>query len=142
MNTLSKGGNPTQDRKESMERFKTIIEPIFKGLQFKRLKGNSQFMYNEETNTMLIVTACPSQTNMPRATRDRIKQWRKVYGLNLKCYLLYTRDYSEWESKPTYVSTLRYMMNIKQLNGIGTGLKNLPMFINRITNGELFFAIS
>lgn len=139
MKTLNAGGNPLQDRKQSVELFKTIIEPVFKTNGFTRLKGNSHTMYNKETNTILLTTACPSQTKMPRATRDRINSLRKIYGKDLKCFLMYTRDYSTWKDKPVYVSTLKSILKITNLTGVGTGISNLPMIVKSIKNGEPFW---
>lgn len=142
MKTLNAGGNPLQDRKQSVERFKTIIEPVFKTQGFVRLKGNSHMMYNKESNTLLLTTAAPSQTSMPRATKDKIRSLRKIYGNDLKCFLLYTRDYSEWKDKPIYVSTLKYILKIPNLTGVGTGIANLPTIIKSIKNGEPFWNIA
>jgi hypothetical protein len=141
MKTLNAGGNPTQDRQSSVKRFSEIVEPVFSKQGFKRLKGNSHAMYSEHLNTILLVTSCTSQTKMVRYTRDKIKDYRKMYGSDLKVFILYTRDFSEWKNKPTYQSVLRQIMDIKTITGIATGLGNLPTTLNKITQGEPFFSI-
>ena len=141
MKNFNAGGNPQQDRLESIQRFNEIIEPVFGKKGFIRLKGNSQVMYNGETNTVVMVTSCPSQVKMVGYTKSKIREYRKVYGKDVKIFIYYTRDYSEWRDKVVYQSTLRNILSLKSLTGISTGLNNLQSTLSSIVNGEPFWCI-
>lgn len=142
MKKLVSGGNPLFDRKESMKRFDEIVEPVFKNKGFERLRGNSQIMYSKQKNSILITTSCPSKVEMYGDLKNKIRGFKKEYGNDVKIFLLYSRDYSEWSTKPIYQSTLKRIMTIRSLTGISTGLGTLTNTIDRIMNGDPFWSIS
>lgn len=135
------GGNPLQDRKESVKRFNEIVYPVLSHKGFVKLKDNGHVMYNGEMNSLVIVTSCPSQTKMVGDSKSKIRKFRRQFGKDLNVYIYYTRDYSEWKDKPVYQTVLRQIMSIKTLSGISTGLSNLAPTLNKIENKEPFWLI-
>jgi hypothetical protein len=136
------GGNPTEDKKASVERFKTIVEPVLTNQGYQRLKGNSHIMYNPQHNAVVFITSCPSQTKMYSDVKHRIqklsKQYKSTSNQPLSFYVLYTRDYSEWASKEIYITTLRRIMHIGKVVGVGIGLDNMIKFLHKVKNREHF----
>ena len=61
MQTLNSGGNPLLDREEAIERFNTIVEPVFLKRGFRSLNLRSQILINDETKSIVHVTSAPSQ---------------------------------------------------------------------------------
>lgn len=135
---LNTGGNPVLDRKEAVERFTKVVEPILTNQGFIKLKGNSQIMFNPQTNSAVVVTSAPSQVKMYGDLKSRIRLLSKSHGVK-DFYILYTRDYSEWKDKEVYLSTMRRIMGIGRIKGIGAGIKNIIEFINGVNRNESFW---
>lgn len=135
---LNKGGNPLLDRQEAVERFTKVVEPILTNQGFQKLKGNSQIMYNPQNNSAVVVTSAPSQVRMYGDLKSKIRLLSKMYGVK-DFYILYTRDYSEWKDKEVYISTMRRIMTIGKVKGVGSGIKNIIDFINSMNRSESFW---
>lgn len=141
MSTLKlRGGNPTTDMKPAINRFKNILEPIFFNKGFRRISGNSHTMYSKSTNTVVIVTSSPSNVKDFVNIRDKSKKLRKKYK-DCYVYLIFSRDYSEWKDKEVYQGTLKRILKINQINGISTGISNLPNILEGIENKDNFWFI-
>jgi len=136
----NQGGNPLLDRKDSMERFTTIVEPVFLRQGFKRMNLRSQILINDETKTIVFVTSSPSQVTQPNDYKVKIKEFRKKYE-GYSPYILFTRDYTEWRDKPIYLNTLKKVMAIPNLNGIVTGLGNLTQLLKSSKNSDQLYMI-
>ena len=65
MQTMNSGGNPLLDRRDAIERFNTIVEPVFLNKGFRRLNLRNQILINDETKTIVHVTSAPSQVKTP-----------------------------------------------------------------------------
>ena len=135
---LNKGGNPVLDRKEAIERFTKVVEPILTNQGFIKLKGNSQIMFNPQTNSAVVVTSAPSQVRMYGDLKSKIRVLSKSYGVK-EFFILYTREYSEWKDKEVYVSTMKRIMTIGRVKGVGSGIKNIIDFVNSVNRNESFW---
>lgn len=134
------GGNPMEDRKASQFRFDNILHPIFSSKGYVRLK-NSNTLYSESDNTLIITTSAPSQTKHYRDLKEKVRQFRKQYGKELSIYLVYSRNYSEWANKPVYQSTLRSILRLGSITGISVGLDNMEKLLHNISKKIPFHSI-
>lgn len=137
---LNSGGNPLLDRKEAVERFNTIVEPVFLKKGFRRLNLRNQILINDETKTIVFVTSAPSQVKTPNDLKQKIKKFNKELE-GYSSYVLFTRDYSEWKDKTVYVNTLKRVMSISKLNGVVTGLSNLTQMLTSIESNDQFYLV-
>ena len=72
--------------------------------------------------------------------RELIKGFKKQYvGYNV--YVFFHRDKQEWIDKPSYMATLRSIMNIKSLNGVICGIDNFAKSLNDICGNQLIYKI-
>jgi hypothetical protein len=138
---LNSGGNPLLDRKEAVERFNTIVEPVFLKKGFRRLNQRSQILINDETKSIVHVTSAPSQVKLPNDFKQKIKKFNKELE-GYSSYVLFTRDYSEWKDKPVYLNTLTQVMGISKLSGVVTGLGNLPQMLKSVESNDRFYLVN
>lgn len=140
MQTLNSGGNPLLDREEAIERFNTIVEPVFLKRGFRRLNLRSQILINDETKSIVHVTSAPSQVKTPNDLKQKIKKFNKELE-GYSNYILFTRDYSEWKNKSVYLNTLKKVMAIPKLNGVVTGLGTLTQVLNKVEANDQFYLV-
>lgn len=140
MQKLNSGGNPLLDREEAIERFNTIVEPVFLKRGFRRLNLRSQILINDETKTIVHVTSAPSQVKTPNDLKQKIKKFNKEFE-GYSNYILFTRDYSEWKTKSVYLNTLKKVMAIPKLNGVVTGLGTLTQVLNKVEANDQFYLV-
>jgi hypothetical protein len=140
MQTLNSGGNPLLDREEAIERFNTIVEPVFLKRGFRRLNLRSQILINDETKSIVHVTSAPSQVKTPNDLKQKIKKFNKELE-GYSNYILFTRDYSEWKNKSVYLNTLKKVMAIPKLNGVVTGLGTLTQVLNKVEVNDQFYLV-
>ena len=140
MQTLNSGGNPLLDREEAIERFNTIVEPVFLKRGFRRLNLRSQILINDETKSIVHVTSAPSQVKTPNDLKQKIKKFNKELE-GYSNYILFTRDYSEWKNKSVYLNTLKKVMAIPKLNGVATGLGTLTQVLNKVEVNDQFYLV-
>ena len=141
MQTMNSGGNPLLDRRDAIERFNTIVEPVFLNKGFRRLNLRNQILINDETKTIVHVTSAPSQVKTPNDLKQKIKKFNKELE-GYSNYILFTRDYSEWKDKSVYLNTLKRVMGISKLNGVVTGLSNLTQMLNGIESNDQFYLVN
>lgn len=141
MINVNQGGNPLLDRKQAVERFNTIVEPVFLKQGFRRLDKRSHTLINDTSKTIVFVTSAPSQTKTPNDFKERIKQFKKEFE-GYSSYVLFTRDYSEWNNKTTYLNILKQVMAIRNISGIVTGLGNLTHMLKSVKSNEQFYIIN
>jgi len=140
MSAFKRGGNPPVDTKESKERYQTIIKPILGAKGFEKVKGNSHIMISHSGKTVVIPRSAPSNTKHKKEMRELVRGLRKKYvGYNV--YVLFHRDKQEWFDKPSYMSTLRSIMDIKSLNGVICGVDNFIKSLNDICGNTVTFKI-
>ena len=140
MKTLKKGGNPLTDSRESIERYQVFIKPVLGAKGFEKIKGNSHIMISHSNKCIIIPKSAPSDYKHRNEIRELIRQLRKTYiGYNV--YILFHRDKQEWLDKPSYMGTLRSIMDIKSLNGVICGIDNFVKSLNDICKNELIFKI-
>ena len=132
-------GNPVENKKESVERFKTIIKPVLSARGFYQLKGNSHVMISDKSKTLIISKSCPSQTTHVKAFKAIVSDLRKKYE-GYSIYIVFHRDTNEWYDKPEYVSTLRYIMENKSLKGVICGIDNFVKQLNNLDNNKFIIA--
>jgi len=138
---MNSGGNPLLDRRDAIERFNTIVEPVFLNKGFRRLNLRNQILINDETKTIVHVTSAPSQVKTPNDLKQKIKKFNKELE-GYSNYILFTRDYSEWKDKSVYLNTLKRVMGISKLNGVVTGLSNLTQMLNGIESNDQFYLVN
>jgi hypothetical protein len=134
------GGNPVLDRKPAMKRFNEIVLPVFIKQGYEKMR-NSQILYNQSDNKIIIVTSAPSKIEKFNDLKQKIKSFKKSFGNDVKIFLLFTRNYSEWSDKPIYQNTLQRIFKIGNLNGISVGLNDLESLLYNINRGETFYNI-
>lgn len=136
------GGNPIEDKAEAVERFNRVVKPTLEANGWVMWGSRGHIMYNKELNAVVFVSSCPSQTSTDAAMDTRIRKITKEFkdrGLDTPLiYVYYTRDYSEWASKPWYISSLRRVEKIGRVLGICVGLGKLTKFINKTESREYF----
>ena len=138
---LNSGGNPLLDRKEAVERFNTIVEPVFLNRGFRRLNLRSQILINDVTKSIIHVTSAPSQVKLPNDLKQKIRKFNKELE-GYSHYVLFTRDYSEWKDKSVYENTLTRVMGISKLHGVVTGLGNLSQMIHSVESNDRFYLVN
>ena len=136
----NQGGNPALDMKAAVERYNTIVEPVFLNQGFKRVNRKNHILINDTSRVIVFVTSAPSQRGQSNDFKVKIKEYRKQYK-GYSPYILFTRDYSEWNSKTVYVETLKRIIRIPNLSGIVTGLGNLTQLLKSTKNGEPLYMI-
>jgi hypothetical protein len=137
---FKQGGNPPVDMKESKERYQTFVKPVLEAKDFQKIKGNSHTMVSHSSKTIIIPRSAPSNTKHKREMRELIKGFKKQYvGYNV--YVFFHRDKQEWIDKPSYMATLRSIMNIKSLNGVICGIDNFAKSLNDICGNQLIYKI-
>lgn len=134
------GGNPLMDRKESMERFNEMVEPILTKKGFERIKKSSHIMVNENTKTIIISKSCPSDTKHVRETKQLTNELKKQYE-GYSVYMFFHRNKEEWMMKEVYVSVLQSIMKNKKLKGIVCGLDALSSSFTDMLSGKLLYKI-
>lgn len=132
-------GNPVQDKKESIERFKTIINPLLSVRGFVQPKKNSHLMISDKSKTLIIAKSCPSQTTHVKAFKTIVADLRKKYE-GYSIYIVFHRDTNEWYDKPVYMSTLRYIMDNKSLKGVICGIDNFIKQLNNLEQNKFIIA--
>jgi hypothetical protein len=132
-------GNPVENKKESIERFNTIIKPILSARGFDKLRGNSHIMISDTSKTVIIPKSCPSQTTHVKAFKATTKELKKKYE-GYSIYILFHRDTEEWYDKPIYVSTLRSIMDDKSLKGVICGVDKFIKELKSIESNRMVFA--
>jgi hypothetical protein len=136
----STGGNPVLDKEAAVERFERIIEPVFSKEGFTQPDKRSHIMINEDDKTMVVFTSAPSNTKLPRATQQRIRELKKSYK-NYVAYVVFTRDYDEWKDKDVYQATMRKVMGIPSVSGVVAGISNITKVLDGIKRREIFYNI-
>lgn len=140
MSKIRRGGNPLIDRKESVERFNTVVKPILMAKGFEKQKGASHVMVSESNKTIIIPKSAPSDMKHKREIRALVRELRKKYD-GYTIYLVFHRDKEEWCDKPVYMTTLRSILDIKSLNGVICGLDKFIKSLNDICGNKLIFQI-
>ncbi len=134
------GGQPLIDRKESMERFNEVVEPILNKKGFQRIKKNGHTMVNDSTKTIIISKSCPSDVKHVRETKQLTNELKKQYE-GYTMYMFFHRNKEEWMTKEVYVSVLQSIMKNKKLKGIVCGLDALSSSFTDILSGKLLYKI-
>jgi hypothetical protein len=140
MSAFKRGGNPLIDRRESMERYSTIVKPILGNKGFEKIKGSSHVMVCHSSKTIVIPKSSPSDTKHVREMKTLVRELRKKYD-GYSIYVIFHRDKEEWSGKPIYMNTLRRIMDIKSLNGVICGIDNFIKSLNDICGNTLTFKI-
>jgi hypothetical protein len=134
------GGNPPLDKKESVDRFKKFVEPIFNEEGFYRLNKKSQTVINTNTKSIVITTSAPSQYKFINDIKFKVKEFKKKYE-GYSVYILFTRNFEEWSDKSVYMNTLRRTQSVSGLNGIVVGTDKLVKLINSTKNNNILYLI-
>ena len=140
MAVLKRGGNPSNDRKESVERYRTIIKPILEAKGFEQVKGNSHVMVSHNGKTIIIPKSAPSDVKHIRETKALVRELRKRYD-GYCIYVIFHRDFEEWSNKPIYMNTLRRIMDLKSLNGVICGIGKFIKSLNDICSNKVTFQV-
>lgn len=136
----TKRSNPFDDSREAVIRFETVVEPTFRNQGFRRLDKRSQILINDTTKSIVFVTAAPSQSKSVGDYTNKVKLFRKQL-VGYSSYILYTRDSIEWNDKPTYMNTMKRIMNISNLKGVVSGLDKLPRMISKVKDNSQCYLI-
>ena len=134
------GGNPLVDRKNSIERFTEIVEPILLKKGFQRIKTNGHTMVNENTKTIIISKSSPSDVKHVRETKELTNELKKKYN-GYSVYMFFHRNKEEWFTKQIYISVLQSIMKNKKLKGVVCGLDSLSTSLNDMLLGNLLYKI-
>jgi len=140
MTTKKLGGDPLIDRKQSIERFTEIVEPILIKKGFERIKRNGHTMVNEKTKTIIICKSCPSDVKHVRETKQLTNELKKKYD-GYSIYMFFHRNKEEWFMKEVYLSVLQSIMRNKKLKGVICGFDSLLSAFSDIFAGKLLYKI-
>jgi hypothetical protein len=98
-------------------------------------------MYNAKTNTLLIISASPSQQRGVQTIIGQLTTYKKTYGKDVKMYKIYTREPNTWpiKSKDSYNSLFERVRKTKGILGVSFGLSGLEKNLNDINMGNKLY---
>lgn len=135
---MNQGGNPIEDRKLSDVEYDNLYLPILTHQGFIRINKLSKSMYNPINNTLLIISAAPSQQKTADALDGKLSKYKKKYGKNVTTYVIYTREPNTWppKSKVVYNKNYEKVRRNKNIVGVSVGLSRLQINLNDIKVGN------
>ena len=143
MENQRSGGNPIEDAKAARIRFESVVKPTLENLGFKKISGRGYNMINSKTNQIVMITSAPSNFEIIKTTKQKIRKYRKEYE-NPSITYLFTREISDYPegSKPVYLAKLKKISSMNLLNGVATGMSMLPNVVSKLKNNEPFRLIA
>jgi len=143
MENQRSGGNPIEDAKAARIRFESVVKPTLENLGFKKISGRGYNMINTLTNQIVMITSAPSNFEIIKVTKQKIRKYRKEYETPSITYL-FTREISDYPqgSKDKLLQNLNKICSMNLLSGVATGLSMLPSVIGKLKSNEQFRLIS
>jgi hypothetical protein len=134
------GGNPTDDKKASVERFNNFVYPVLSNVGFRKIDKRGHRMVNTESRTIIIPKSCPSDVKHSREIQQLTRELLKKYE-GYSVYILFHRNKEEWADKPVYANVLRSIMKNQKIKGVICGLDYLVYSLNDMVAGKLTYKI-
>ena len=143
MENQRSGGNPIEDAKAARIRFESVVKPTLENLGFKKISGRGYNMSNSKTNQIVMITSAPSNFEIIKTTKQKIRKYRKEYE-NPSITYLFTREISDYPQggKDTYLTNLNTISSMNLLSGVSTGISMLPMVVGKLKSNEQFRLIA
>lgn len=100
-------------------------------------------MINSKTNQIVMITSAPSNFEIIKTTKQKIRKYRKEYE-NPSITYLFTREISDYPQggKDTYLTNLNTISSMNLLSGVSTGISMLPMVVGKLKSNEQFRLIA
>ena len=140
MTNLNRGGNPQEDAREAKERFNKVVRPTLEKQGYKLVSGRSTNMVNPNTNSVVIIKSAPSNFELIKSMKTVVRDFRKKME-KPTINVLFTRPFSEWSEKKSYVDALKKVQRMNSINGVSVGLETLPTVINKLESKEFYSLI-